>query len=521
MEIERKTITIGSVKSVSDEGILTGYGAVFGNVDLQGDVIAPGAFEESIQDFIADGYLMADHDWQKRIGTIETAREDTKGLYFEAKFHTTAFAQEFKKVIKERIERGKKVALSIGYKVLQDSPLSKGVRQLQKLKLYEISVVTVGANSLATAAGMKAGVNKESVMSAEVAGVDYDYKSEIEGLRSTVEALTKERNKPLRPNFGGHPAGYSREAEQKSIGEQFIESREFKNFRPTSGAESESVTFNIDIKTLMTTTTAPPETTRSGLLVPSAQIQPNVLDMIPRVRTTQNAHIYLEETTYTNAVSTVLEGGLKPEVTLGLTEKTAAIRKIAGYVPITDETLEDTPAVMDYVNNRLALMCAQKLEAQVLSGDGINPNILGIYATPGILTQVKSTDATPDAIRKAITQIRVTGKGQANGIIIHPNDWQEIQLLRTTDGIYIWGNPWEAGLDRVWGLPVLQSDAAVEGTAIVADFRFTLLIYRKEFTIKIGYSGDDWLRNRRSVIGELRAGFVVLRPSCVCTVSGI
>jgi len=134
---------------------LKGYGAVFGNVDLQGDIIAPGAFKGSLGSFISSGYLCADHNWEKRIGTIETAHEDKHGLYFESRFHGTALAQECRQIIKERLERGKSVALSIGFKVLDDIELGNGIRELKALQLYEISVVGVAANALAMATGLK------------------------------------------------------------------------------------------------------------------------------------------------------------------------------------------------------------------------------------------------------------------------------------------------------------------------------------------------------------------------------
>lgn len=357
-------------------------------------------------------------------------------------------------------------------------------------------------------------------MSAEVAEVDY--KSEIESLRSTVEALTKERNKPLRPNFGGNPMGQRPEVEQKSIGEMFTESAAFKNYKPSTGAESEAVTFNISVKTLMTTSAGyPPEVTRSGLVVPYIARPIQVVDVIPRQATTQTDFRYLEETTLTNNMAEVAEGGLKPEVALALTERSVAIRKIAGWLPMTDEQIEDSPGVSDYVNNRLAYMAAARLDQQLISGDGIAPNLLGMLNVVGIQEQPKGTDAVTDAIRKAKTKVRVIGGGQANAVLINPNDWETVQLLRTTDGIYISGGPWNEGPDKAWSLPVIESEAVPEGVAIVGDFRYTLLLDRKEFTIKVGYSGDDWLRNRRSVIGELRCGFAVLRPQAIVKVTGI
>ena len=95
-------------------------------------------------------------------------------------------------------------------------------------------------------------------------------------------------------------------------------------------------------------------------------------------------------------------------------------------------------------------------------------------------------------------------------------------LLRTLDGIYIWGSPSEAGPERIWGLPVVKAQGLTEGTGVVGDFEnFSLLVERKGMTIKVGYQNDDFIKNQRSIVAEIRVAFVVTRPAAFCTVTGI
>lgn len=161
MELQRKQLVFSDVSlkmGPKGAGRLMGYASTWGNVDRQGDVVLPGAFKDSIDFFVKTGFIAQGHDHAGLpLATIDVAREDDMGLWVEADFHSTPEAQTARTVTAERIDRGKSVALSIGYTVPQDGSEFRedGVRLLKSIDVYEASLANIPANPLALVAGVK------------------------------------------------------------------------------------------------------------------------------------------------------------------------------------------------------------------------------------------------------------------------------------------------------------------------------------------------------------------------------
>lgn len=149
---------------VSDEGhgSVTGHGGVKNNVDYYGDEIQDGAFVDGLPALLKDGFMGESHKWDfaSSIGTVGYAAEDESGLLARLDFYSTPDAQQVRQKVKERLERGKTVGLSIGYFATEWSTEDrdgKEVRLLKKVEVFEISVVTMPANTRALVATAKAG----------------------------------------------------------------------------------------------------------------------------------------------------------------------------------------------------------------------------------------------------------------------------------------------------------------------------------------------------------------------------
>ena len=349
-----------------------------------------------------------------------------------------------------------------------------------------------------------------------------DLSKEVADLQSVQKAAERSRVAGLREvGDGATPSPEGRQS--KSFGQLFTESASYKGRTNGTGPETK---LDIELKTLFSTSAGfAPETTRNGRIVDDAQrpVQIMTADLIPQTTTNQSSVTFMEETTFTNNAAEAAEGGTYGEAALALTEQSSVVRKIAVFLPVTDEQLEDEPQARGYIDNRLPFMIRQRLDSQLLVGDGTPPNLDGILNVAGIQTQAKGADPTPDAVYKAMTKVRVTGQAMPDAVVFHPNDWQDIRLLRTADGLYIWGNPSDAGVERIWGLRVVQAQALTENTALVGDFaNFSELAVRRGIDVQVSNSHSTYfIEGKQALRADIRVALVVYRPAAFCTVTGV
>ena len=304
----------------------------------------------------------------------------------------------------------------------------------------------------------------------------------------------------------------------KSLGDAFLE---------TKARENKNVDFDVpglNVKTLMEASAGwDPENVRSGKVVLYAEQALGVLDYIPLGNYQGDLYKFMLETTKTAGATAVSEGGAYGEAAFAYTETSHEVEKIGAWLPITDEQVEDNPGLRALVDQRLTYCLKAKLESYVLTGSGTTPQIWGANNLAAVQTQAKGTYATPDAVHLAATKVRVTGFAEPSVIFMHPNDWQDIRLLRTADGIYVYGSPMDPGAARMWGIPVCQTTFQTENTAMVGDFaRYCTLFMRQGVRFAVTNSHDtNFINGKQAIRADIRAVSVFYRETAFCTVTGI
>ena len=144
-----------------------GYGAVFGNVDLHGDVIARGAFSAFLDD-VKSGIqswpvMLSQHGANAGttadmtpVGAWIDMQEDAYGLKLSGQLADTPRGQELYQLLKMSPRPGIS-GLSIGFILKDFERLANGGRKIKQVDLIEVSLVTMPANTLARVVSVKAG----------------------------------------------------------------------------------------------------------------------------------------------------------------------------------------------------------------------------------------------------------------------------------------------------------------------------------------------------------------------------
>ena len=316
----------------------------------------------------------------------------------------------------------------------------------------------------------------------------------------------------------------------QSLGELFTESDAYKNYN----AQSDNRSGSLQVKSLFSRKTLTNESigdTPAYLYTPQrlAEIirdpdrMERVRDLLTVTPTGLSAIEYVEETNFTNEAGTVPEfdadyDGEKPRSAISFEPKTESVKTIAHWLPITRAMSADVPTIQGYINARLITGLKLVEDAQLLKGDGTGTNLQGIMTHDNVQSYAWSdgpvdTDTKVDAVRRAMTRARLA-EYPVTGVVLHPSDWEDIELLKGNDDHYIWTTVTEGGQSRLWRVSVVDTTALDEGEFLVGAFALGAQLWdREQANIRISDSHSDFFtKNLLAILAEERLIFTIYRP---------
>ncbi len=345
----------------------------------------------------------------------------------------------------------------------------------------------------------------------EVEGEIKEIGGEMKELQSRADELEK---KMSRPGLGG--AGQS---QRKSFGQTFVNSESYKKMREANLDSSDPVHFKglFSERKGLTGEDGIPVPTRVPEIIMPPEQELSIRDLLNVQTTDSNSIEYVREIGYTNNANAVEIGGAASESSIEFTKESANVRDISHYIPVPNQALDDAKQLRGYIDNRLIYGLKQEDERQILYGDGTSPNLQGILTDPDRQQYNWSDgqvgDTKIDALRRAITIARMTGF-PVTGVVINPSDWEEIELLKGSDGHYIWVQVTEGGQKRTWSVPVVETIQINPNEVALGAWGMGAILWdRQDAFIKVlDQHADFGIRNMSALMANERVAMTTMLP---------
>lgn len=330
--------------------------------------------------------------------------------------------------------------------------------------------------------------------------------------------------------------------EFKTLGARFVESAEFLEMKNSGGAtmrspyefEGRDLGGQWEQKDVYAAMPTGPSiaprlgTTQRDPLVVRSFRRTRVRDLFPVQATAANLIDFFRVTGFANNASVVPDRvgsvfGLKPQSSLTIVAAQAPVRTIAHFEVAHRNVLADEPQLRGLIDNELLYGLRLQEDYQILQGTGTGDDLLGILNTPGIQGYTHDTTVTwgtagtdnrADDIRRAATRA-ILAYYEPTGVIEHPYDWEATELSKDSNGRYLVSGGVAVGADKtLWQLPVVDTPAMPQGTALVGSFGLGAQLYDREVgNVRVAEQhADFFIRNAVVVLAEERLALAVKRP---------
>lgn len=302
-------------------------------------------------------------------------------------------------------------------------------------------------------------------------------------------------------------------AATKSAAQQFVESEQYKQL-----VQGNTQRARFEVKNTVTggSTTVFPD--QKPGIIPGNFLPLTIRSVMNSIAVSTNMVNALREASFTNDAAEVAEGAAKPESDATFEQYNVPITTVAHWIKISNQLLADAPAVVAYIETRLRDGLAQRIDAQLLNGNGTAPNLSGLTDSGNFTAYTAvANDLLVDAINRAKYQLWATGNAP-DTVIVNPADWGAMERARegAGTGAYLYGMPGVSGISNPFGVQIVMSNHMAAGSFLIGALRNSAVVYnRSGAVVEMGYVGNDFTNNLVTVRAEERLGLGVERPAAI------
>lgn len=338
-------------------------------------------------------------------------------------------------------------------------------------------------------------------------------KAEVQALAEKLKA-SEDRQESMMTELAQKMTSSKVEAPAESAGQEFVKSEKFKQLLAGNTQRA-----RIEVKNTVT----------SGSTTVFPQQQPGVIrgnflpltirELFRAIPVSSNMVNSLREASWTNDAAEVSQGASKPESDVTFEQYNVPITTVAHWIKVSNQLLQDAPAITAYIDSRLRDGLAQRIDAQLLNGNGTSPNLSGLTDS-GNFTAYTATsgDLLVDAINRAKYALWATGNAP-DTVIVNPADWGAMERTRElysagNKGEYLYGMPGMSAATNPFGVQVVMSNHMTAGKFLIGAINQSAVLYtRQGATIEMGYINADFTNNLVTIRAEERLGLGVDRPA--------
>lgn len=357
----------------------------------------------------------------------------------------------------------------------------------------------------AMTAGIEASMKQYEGQVQENGKATEEAKAAVKALTDRFEAVIKDVGQRLEAQADVTPAGIT-------AGAEFIKSDLFKQMASGHAKSARIELKNTVLGNVGDGTSFPMQ--RPGV-TPGNFLPLTLRQVIPAINVNSNSVNSLRELANTNAAAEVAHGAAKPESAITFEEYDVTIRTVAHWIKVSNQLLADAPAIASYIDVRLRDGLAQRVDAQLLLGNGTAPNISGLTDAGNFVAYTAASgDNVVDAINRAKYTMWATGN-TPDTVIVNPADWGQMERTRegAGTGTYLYGAPGTVAGGMPFGVQVVMSNHMPAGSFLIGALRSSATIFQRSgAVVEAGYVNDDFTKNLVTLRAEERLALAVDRP---------
>ena len=237
----------------------------------------------------------------------------------------------------------------------------------------------------------------------------------------------------------------------------------------------------------------------------------NIMNYVTTLPTSLPSYPYTEALPKDGDFDFVAEGGIKPQIDFTWETRYATPNKIAAWEKVTEEAVADVKGFMGVARGYLKDKHDLKKNKALLFGTGVGQQPKGatiygkVFAAGALAASVQSPNFA-DVVKAGIVKISTTHNYvdevpyKANLVLLNPIDYFiHIESAKDSQGRPLYPN----GLN-IPGITIDTDESIPVGKIFVGDMSKYNVTNYLEYTVKIGWVNDDFIKNQFVILGESR-----------------